>query len=148
MMVAGYLFDDVRRELLDGALTGYFGWAGTQLRGVQCGRALVSFRPRPEMLTPWGTLNGGVINGLVELPSFVAPLTELRPNELPVTNDLFLQHIRPLPGDSEYVLEGRLLRRGRSMAWTEVTVRVDDQIVTLARITKTIVASTRPIPTS
>jgi acyl-coenzyme A thioesterase PaaI-like protein len=78
---------------------------------------------------------------LLELPSFLALLAELRPNELPVTNDLFLQHVRPLPGSSEYFLDGKLLRRGRSMAWTEVTVSVDDQIVTFARITKTIIAA-------
>jgi uncharacterized protein (TIGR00369 family) len=134
-----YRFDDARQDLLDAALGGYFGWAGMRLDQVSPGRAVASFRPRAEMLTPWGTLNGGVINGLLEMPSFVALLTELRPGELAVTNDLFLQHLRPLPGDAEYVLEGKLLRRGKSMAWTEVSVGVGGKIVTLARITKTVV---------
>jgi acyl-coenzyme A thioesterase PaaI-like protein len=91
------------------------------------------------MLTPWGTLNGSVMNGLLELPSFVALLPELERGELPVTNDIFIQHLRGLPGEAEYALEGRVLRRGKSMAWTEAQARVGGRICSLARITKTLV---------
>jgi acyl-coenzyme A thioesterase PaaI-like protein len=68
-------------------------------------------------------------------------LTELEPGCLPVTNDFFLQHVRPLPGDVEYELIGTLLRKGKTMAWAESTALVDGKAVTYARVTKTLTKS-------
>ena len=132
-------FTDAQRKLLHAALqTGYGLWAGLRLLEVRPGFARLAFKPRAEMLTAWGTLNGGVINSLVEVPAFVALLTELPPGELPVTNDIFLQHVRPLPGDVEYELTGTLLRKGKTMAWVESSALVAGKPHTLARITKTL----------
>lgn len=136
-----FTFTAAQQAFVDTALTsGYSKWCGAQLADVRQGFARMTFRPREETLTPWGTLNGSVMNSLVEIPSFVALVTELKDGELPVTSDIFIQHVRPMPGDAEYVLDGRLLRRGKSMAWTEVTASVDGKPVTYARITKSIVA--------
>lgn len=137
----GYDFSPAQRDMLLTALnSGYSHWSGVRLLEARAGYARLAFRPRAEMLTPWGTLNGGVINSLVEVPGFVALLTGLAPGELPVTNDIFLQHIRPLPGDVEYELEGRVLRRGKTMAWVETTALVAGKPHSLARITKTIIS--------
>src|SRR5437899_8478492 len=51
---------------------GYNQWAGLTLKHIEPGFAHIAFLPRPEMLTPWGTLNGGVLNSLVEVPAFLA----------------------------------------------------------------------------
>lgn len=118
--------------------SGYNAWAGLRMLEMRPGFARLAFTPRAEMLTPWGTLNGGVINSLVEVPAFYALLPELGPNELPVTNDIFLQHVRPLP-NAEYELTGTLLRKGRTMAWLESTAWVGGKPCTFARLTKTLV---------
>jgi len=118
---------------------GYNKWAGLRMVEMQHGFARIAFTPRREMLTPWATLNGGVLNSLVEVSAFYALLPSLEPNELPVTNDIFLQHVRPLPGDREYELTGRLLRKGRTMAWLESTAWVDGKECSFARLTKTLV---------
>jgi acyl-coenzyme A thioesterase PaaI-like protein len=118
--------------------SGYNQWAGLKLLELKSGFARIGFTPRVEMLTPWSTLNGGVLNSLVEVPAFLALLTALEPNELPVTNDIFLQHVRPLPGDAEYELTGQLLRKGRRMAWLESTAWVGGKECTFARLTKTL----------
>ena len=132
---------DHQQGLLHTAIaTGYGAWAGVELIEVGSGIGKIAFRPRPEMLTPWGTLNGGVVSSLVEIPSFVALLTTLDAGELPVTNDIFLQHIRPLPGDAIVEMTGTLTRRGRGMAWTDVVVHINGNLVSLARITKTIIS--------
>lgn len=134
-----FVFTPPQRELLQSALsTGYSAWAGLELLAVEPGFARLRFFPRAEMKTPWGTLNGGVINSLVEVSGFVALLTALPPGKLPVTNDIFLQHLRPLPGDVAYELTGRLLRAGSSMAWVESEALVNGKPHTLARITKTL----------
>jgi uncharacterized protein (TIGR00369 family) len=121
--------------------SGYNLWAGLRMIEMQPGFARIAFTPRAEMLTPWGTLNGGVLNSLVEVPAFYALLPQLQPNELPVTNDIFLQHVRPLPGDAEYQLTGTLLRKGRTMVWLESTVWVGGKECSFARLTKTLVIS-------
>ncbi len=131
---------DHQQHLLSDALTtGYGLWAGVELIEIADRMGRISFRPRVEMLTPWGTLNGGVVSSLVEIPSFLALLTTLNAGELPVTNDIFIQHVRPFPGDATYELTGTLMRRGRTMAWTEVTVGVAGEPLSFARITKTII---------
>ena len=118
--------------------SGYNKWASLRMIEMRPGFARLAFTPRDEMLTPWGTLNGGVLNSLVEVSAFYALLPELNPNELPVTNDIFLQHVRPLP-NAEYELTGRLLRRGRTMAWLESTAWVGGKECSFARLTKTLV---------
>jgi uncharacterized protein (TIGR00369 family) len=128
--------DFLREQVLD---ADYYRWLGVEVLGVGGGMSRLRFRPRREMLTPWGTLNGSVMNGLLELPSFVALLPELERGELPVTSDIFIQHLRGLPGDAEYALEGRVLRRGRAMAWTEAQALVAGKACSLARITKSLV---------
>ena len=117
---------------------GYNKWAGLRMIAMEAGTARIAFTPRAEMLTPWGTLNGGVLNSLVEVSAFFALLPSLEPNELPVTNDIFLQHVRPLPGDTDYELTGKLLRKGRTMAWLEATVWVGGKECSFARLTKTL----------
>jgi len=128
-----------QQEFYDSALNGgYTLWSGIRMLELRRGFSRMGLSPRAEMLTPWGTLNGSVLNGLVEIPAFFALLTELSPSELPVTNDIFLQHVRPLPGNVDYELTGTLLRKGKSMAWLEATVFVDGKPCTYARLTKTL----------
>jgi uncharacterized protein (TIGR00369 family) len=143
----GALKDWQRQFLREQVLAGnYYRWLGVEVIAVERGSSRLRFRPRRELLTPWGTLNGSVMNGLLELPSFVALLPLLEQGELPVTNDIFVQYLRALPGDVEYVLEGRLLRRGRKMAWTEAEARADGELVSAARITKSLVAGALGAP--
>jgi uncharacterized protein (TIGR00369 family) len=135
--LADWQRDFLREQVLDAE---YYRWLGVEVLEVGSGASRLRFRPRRELLTPWGTLNGSVMNGLLELPSFVALLPELARGELPVTSDIFVQHLRPLPGDAEYRLEGQVLRRGKAMAWTEARALVSGKPVSLARITKNLVA--------
>lgn len=121
---------------------GYTAWCGVRMLELKAGFARLGLTPRAEMLTPWGTMNGCVLNSLVEISAFYALLTELGPEELPITNDIFLQHVRPLPADADYELTGQILRKGKTMAWLEATVLVDGKPCTYARLTKTLVRRT------
>ena len=136
-----FALTQAQQALFDTAMNhGFTAWSGVRLLELKPGFCRLGLTPRAEMLTPWGTLNGGVLNALVEVPAFFALLTELDPSELPVTNDVFLQHVRPLPGDVDYELTGQLLRKGRSMAWLEATVLVGGKPCSFARLTKTLAA--------
>jgi uncharacterized protein (TIGR00369 family) len=119
--------------------SGYNQWAQLRLLEMRRGFARLGFTPRAEMLAPWGTLNGGVLNSLVEASAFYALLPELSPNELPVTNDIFLQHVRPLPGDADYELTGQVLHKSQRMVWLESIAWVNGKECTFARLTKTLI---------
>ncbi len=138
MVAAPAFLQDGRRALFEAAFTGYFGWCGVRPIEFGEGIAVVALKPRAEILTPWGTLNGGVVNALVEQPTYLALLTLLKEGEFPMTNDAFIQHMRPLPGDAEYTLRSTVLRRGKSMAWINTDVFANGALVSTARITKTI----------
>ena len=119
---------------------GNYAWVGIELRSIGDGQAAVRV-PCPPELAVDGFFNGGVLSGLLEVPSFLALLTRLEEGELPVTNDLFVQHLRGVPAEAELVLEGRLVERSRRMAWTEARALADGRLTTQARITKTLLAS-------
>ena len=136
-----FSLNTARQTLFDSALlNGFTAWSGVRLLELRQGFSRFALSPRAEMLTPWGTLNGSVLNALVEIPAFFALVTELGDSELPVTNDVFLQHVRPLPGGVVYELTGQVLRKGRSMAWLESEVLADGKVCSYARLTKTLVA--------
>lgn len=136
--IAPVFFPDGRQTLFEATFTGYFAWCGMRILEMGDGAAVVALNPRAEMLTPWGTLNGGVVNVLVEHPTYLALLTQLKEGEFPMTSDVFVQHMRPLPGDAEYTLRSSVIRRGRSMAWVNTDVFANDVLVSAARVTKTI----------
>jgi len=127
-----------QRERLKTVL-GNYAWVGIELVSIGGGEASVRV-PCPPELEVGGLFNGGILAGLLEVPSYIALLTELRENETPVTNDLFVQHLRGVPADAEIVLDGKLIRRGRTMAWTEASARADGKLTTQARITKSLLA--------
>ena len=118
---------------------GNYAWVGIELRSIEEGRASVRV-PCPPDLEVGGLFNGGVLSGLLEVPSYLALLTSIEEGEIPVTNDLFVQHLRGVPADAEIVLEGTLLKRSRNMAWTEARALADGKLTTLARITKTLLS--------
>ncbi len=101
MSRAPVFFPDGRQKLFEATFTGYFAWCGMRILEMGDGAAVVALNPRAEMLTPWGTLNGGVVNVLVEHPTYLALLTQLKEGEFPMTSDVFVQHMRPLPGDAD-----------------------------------------------
>lgn len=127
-----------QRERIETVL-GNYAWVGIELISIDKGEASVRV-PCPPELEAGGLFNGGVLSGLLEVPSYLALLTELRENETPVTNDLFVQHLRGVPAKAEIVLSGKLIRRSRSMAWTEASAHADGVLTTQARITKSLLA--------
>lgn len=118
--------------------TAFHRWAGLELLSLAPGRAEVCFTAQGDMLVFGKYVHGGVLNGLLEPPALLAMLGHMRENETAMTVDVHLQHIRSVQAGERVVMTGILLKRGRSLAFCEVTAKVDDQLCTTARITKTI----------
>ena len=67
-----------REFLADIRASQFYQWCGTEVLSVERGESKVRFSPRSEMLAPWGTLNGSLLNALLELPSFLALLPDFQ----------------------------------------------------------------------
>ncbi len=128
-----------QREFIDTVFSSpYYEWAGVSLETLRPGHARVSLQANPITHTPWGSVNGGSIASLLELPAFLALLTEMKEGEFAATIDLFVQNLKPIPAGAPVVLEGRLIRRARSLAWCESAALLSETPHTLARITKSL----------
>jgi uncharacterized protein (TIGR00369 family) len=118
--------------------TGFHRWAGLELLQIAPGEAQVGFTAAGEMLVFGKYMHGGVLNGLLEPPALLALFGHMREDETAMTVDIHLQHIRSVQAGERVILTGRLLKRGRNVAFCDVTAQVGDILCTTARITKTI----------
>ncbi len=118
--------------------TAFHRWAGLELLQVAPGMAQVGFTADGEMLVFGKYVHGGVLNGLLEPPALLAMLGHMREDEAAMTVDIHLQHIRSVQAGERVLMTGRLLKRGRNVAFCEVTAQVGDSLCTTARITKSI----------
>lgn len=144
MSERSFRFSEAQKKLLALALeTGPGGMGRMKLLTAEPGHVRLAFELPPQMITPWGTAHGSFLNSIVEIPSTLALLTEMADDLFAVTNDIFIQHVRPLPASARYETTGKLLRQGKTMAWTEVVIFADEKPVTYARVTKTLLP--RPV---
>lgn len=97
-----------------------------------------------DAVTPFGTLHGGILTGAYELPALLTLLPDLAPDEWAVTVEVHARNLRPIPAGSLVLLSSRLLRRGRTAAFLDVTATVDGRLVGTASITKAIVPEAQP----
>ncbi len=124
------------------AETGFHRWARLDLLQVGAGMAQVGFVAAGEMLVFGKYVHGGVLNGLLEPPALLAMLSHMREDEMAMTVDIHLQHIRSVQAGERVILTGRLLKRGRNVAFCDVVAQVGDHLCTTARITKSIQSKT------
>jgi uncharacterized protein (TIGR00369 family) len=122
--------------------TAFHRWGGLELLQVAPGIAQVGFTAAGEMLVFGKYVHGGVLNGLLEPPALLAMLGDMREDEAAMTVDIHLQHIRSVQAGERVTMTGRLLKRGRHVAFCEVTALVGDTLCTAARITKSIQSKT------
>jgi uncharacterized protein (TIGR00369 family) len=113
-------------------------WAGLELVTLAPGRAELAFAAEERLLVPGGYIHGGILNGLLEPPGLLAMLGHMREDETAMTLDIHVQHLRPIAAGARVGLIGRMLRRGRNVAFCECEARINDQPCTIAHITKTI----------
>ncbi len=118
--------------------TAFHRWAGLELLRLAPGTAEVGFTAQGDMLVFGKYVHGGVLNGLLEPPALLALLGQMREDESAMTVDVHLQHIRSVQAGERVTMTGTLLKRGRNIAFCDVTARVGDVLCTSARITKSI----------
>jgi uncharacterized protein (TIGR00369 family) len=83
-------------------------------------------------------LHGGILSLLCDVASYAALLSALPDDMVGATHDIHVSAMRPAPLGSRVVFEAQVLRRGRSVAFIHVDVRVKDELIAVAQVTKSL----------
>jgi acyl-CoA thioesterase len=117
-------FEELKRRGRDA--NPYFVMMGIEVDSIGEGTARLSMRVRPDMQNGVGWMQGGIFTGLADEAMALALYSVLSPGEGIATiseTTSFLKGAR----DELLVATGRVVRRGRRVAFTEGEVRKDTE---------------------
>jgi uncharacterized protein (TIGR00369 family) len=114
------------------AVTGLPGYLGVSISELGPGRLVARMEVRAELLTPFGTLHGGVMAGLVDhaLGCVLYPLMER--GQWAATTEFKLNYLAPVRGGT-LVAESSVVALGRRTAVVRVEVTNGDQLACVAQ---------------
>lgn len=101
----------------------------------------VTHFPVTDDLAAFGGLHGGALYSLLDATCLLALLPLLGKSEHAVTHDLHVSVMRAAPVGSTVTITGRVVRRGKQLAFLEARAECDGKLVAAARVTKSIVAA-------
>lgn len=132
--------DALRRTVAYLCGIGFHRWAGISAPETAAdGAVTITMTAEGEAVMPFGGLHGGVLTGLYEIPALAALLPHLDPDEWAVTADIHARNLSPVRTGDVVAITGRLVKRGRGIAFVEGEARVGDRLVGRASITKALV---------
>lgn len=116
----------------------FSAYIGVELEEMREGYARISLVLEPHHTNPNGVMHGGVITTMMDsamgaaLSSLRGPEAGRSPHATVEMNASFLAGARP--GD-KIVVEGRVLRLGKSIAFGEAEARRGDELIAKGRLT-------------
>jgi uncharacterized protein (TIGR00369 family) len=113
-------------------VTGLPGWLGVAIAELSAGRLVAEMPVRPDLLTPFGTLHGGVMAGLVDhvLGCVLYPL--MARGQWAATTEFKLNYLAPVRGGTLRA-ESTVVALGRRTAVVRVEVTNGDELVCAAQ---------------
>ena len=93
-----------------------------------------------------GYLHNGMLATLMEMAAYVATLSVLARDRIPVTADFHLQSLRPIPGGASFRLFAEVVRPGRQLCFCKAEARVDDRVHGQSTILKVVVPAAVNLP--
>lgn len=112
------------------------GSFGVTVESVAFGRVRLRMPYRDDFQRPGGTVTGPALFGLADVALYGAVLSAIGRVELVVTASMTINFLRR-PGQRPVVAEARLLKRGRHLAYGEVTLWSDGNDDPVAHVTGT-----------
>lgn len=114
------------------AVTGLPGYLGIRIVEMTPGRLVATMEVRDELLTPFGTLHGGVMAGLVDhaLGCVLYPL--MQRGQWAATTEFKLNYLAPVKRGT-VVAESSVLALGRRTAVVRVEVTNESQLACVAQ---------------
>lgn len=113
-------------------VTGLPGWLGMSIVVLEPGRLVARMDVRDELLTPFGTLHGGVMAGLVDhaLGCVLYPL--MARGQWAATTEFKLNYLAPVRGGT-LTAESTVVALGKRTAVVRVEVSNGDQLACVAQ---------------
>ncbi|WAC04689.1 MAG: PaaI family thioesterase [Methanoregula sp.] len=103
----------------------FFGLMGIEVLRVEAGKAMLRMKVRPDMCNGVGWLQGGIFTALADEAMALALYPALSPHEGIATISESTSFIRGVQ-DGAILAEGRVIKKGRRVAFAEGEIRVDD----------------------
>ena len=119
----------------------FFCLMGIDVVSVEAGRAVLRMEVRPDMCNGVGWLQGGMFTALADEAMALALYPVLSPHEGIATISESTSFIRGVR-DGAVLAEGRVIRKGRRVAFAEGDVRMDDTEKTIVSRTSAAFAVT------
>ena len=103
------------------------------------GRSEISVQVNESMSNPAGTMHGGLIYALTDVAAYTALLSVVEENQTGVTHHINVQVLRPVQLGAVLRIEAEVIKRGRRLSFIESKAYMEDKVVALASITKSMV---------
>jgi uncharacterized protein (TIGR00369 family) len=123
-------------EVLDVPLMRYLG---ARYLGHSPDCARLSLTVGAQALNGNGNLHAGVLYALLDVVAYLAAMPSFERGQTATTHTINVSLMRPVAEGAELELEGRVLKRGRSLIFVESEARVGDKQVAVATVCKSIV---------
>jgi uncharacterized protein (TIGR00369 family) len=130
-----------RQGILDTHLTAFIGF--NELEFSQ-GKSELSLVVDAKGTSPHNKMHAGVVYLLCEVACYTAVLHDLDEEEMATTVDSHFNFLRPVIPGERLEIRGRLLRRGKTVAFMEAEAFVGGKQVARATITKAIITTHYP----
>jgi acyl-coenzyme A thioesterase 13 len=129
--------DDLRTAL---ANRRDWGWTfpGLEAVAVEDGRVVIRVEVTLDLVNVAKTLHGGAAATLVDIVGTLAIINADRDNRFGVSTDLNVTWLAPIPLGDAAVVDARILKAGRTLAFVTVEIRreSDDVLCVQGRMTK------------
>lgn len=134
---------ELARRLRASGTTRLFGF---ELDSAEPGRVVLALRVRARHKQVHGVVHGGVLAGLADTAAALATYLALPHGTRLATVELKINYLEPVEGGT-LLAEGRLLRKGKTLAVAECDVRdTNARLVAKALLTLSIDSGTRRKP--
>ena len=109
---------------------------GLRLDTFDHGHAIARAPYQGSFVRPGGTIAGPVLMALADYAMYAVTLSMIGRVELAVTTSLHINFLRK-PAPRDVIAEGRILKLGKRLAVSEVTLRSEGEVEPVAHVTGT-----------
>ncbi len=111
---------------------------GVETIEASAGRSRIELAIGANAVNMAGVLHGGVVYTVCDMACYAALLTLLPEGDYAVTHDIHVSLLRAARLGDRIVFSGRVIKRGRGIAFMEAEAHCGDQLLARATVTKSI----------
>ncbi|MEE8435637.1 MAG: PaaI family thioesterase [bacterium] len=106
----------------DPEVSGVASYTGMEVLATEEGLCRIAFTPDKRHANAANSMQGGVLAAVADAAIGTALASTLKENEFFTTVEMKMNFLRPSPFHKRLEVEGKVVHRGRSMAYMECTV--------------------------